>query len=117
MVFYFFAFAAWWTLTVPTSLTIYLWANDLSEVRSTTGSFPGDAFGVFVVVTMLAFLANYLGMWTYLFSCDNSGRRIKVWWAFWFFLTAPVATIPYFFLVYRSQYSASTRTPSHEVVS
>jgi hypothetical protein len=72
-VFHFFGFAALWTLIVLTSFLIYLWVRELSEIKSTTGTLFGDAFGAIVVISMMAIIANYLGMWVYLFACDNSG--------------------------------------------
>ena len=50
-------------------------------------------------------------MWTYLFACDDSGKGYKVLWIFLFFFTGPIATIPYFFLAYKSQFRAAERMP------
>jgi glucan phosphoethanolaminetransferase (alkaline phosphatase superfamily) len=116
IVFYFLGFATWWTLIVPTSFSVYLLANNLSEIHSTTGNVSGDVFAASVVISMVAFLANYLGMWLYLIACDGAGWSNKIWWAVGFFFTAPVATIPYFFLVYRSHYSAGSRTRLNALV-
>jgi hypothetical protein len=96
----------------PTSFFIYLWVRDLSKITSAAGTLLGDTFAASVVISMVAFLANYLGMWIYLFACDDSGWGNKMWWAIGFFLAAPIATVPYFFLVYRRQYSASSRMQS-----
>jgi hypothetical protein len=112
VVYSFFGFAALWTLIVPTSFFIYLWVNNLGEIKSTTGTVLGDVFAASVVISMVAFLAIYLGMWIYLFACDCTGWGDKAWRAFLFFLTGPIATIPYFFLVYRRQYSVSSPVQS-----
>ena len=104
IVFDFLSLATWWTLIVPTCFFIYLWANNLSEIRSIMGSVHGDVFAASVVISMLAVIAHCLGMWVYLFACDNSGWGAKTWWAVLIFLTGPLATIPYFFIVYRSQH-------------
>lgn len=112
IVFYFFGFAAWWTTVVPTSFFIYLWVNNLSEITSTANTVRGIVFAASVVTSMVALLANYLGMWIYLFACDRSGRGDKIWWTMWsvlFFLTGPIATVPYFFLVYNRQFSARSQ--------
>ena len=115
IVFYFFGFVAWWTLIVPTSIFIYMWIKNISELTSPMGTIVGDGFAVLTAITMIAFLANYIGMWIYLFSCDETERRYKILWAILFFLTAPIATIPYFFLVYRGEYSASSHLQSSQL--
>jgi hypothetical protein len=106
---YFFGFATWWTLIVPTSFFIYLRTRGLSEITSTTGTIFGIAFAAAVVTSMVAVIANYFGMWIYLFACDDTGGGYKTLWAGLFFFTGPLATIPYFFLVYKNQLAAYPR--------
>lgn len=106
--FYFFSFSAWWTLIAPTSFFVYLKIRNLGKISSTTGTFFGDAFAVFVVTTMIALFANYFGMRIYLFACDRSGRKDYIWWAMWsilFVFLGPFATVPYFFIAYRHHFS------------
>lgn len=84
-----------------------MWINNLSELGSSLGTVHGDAFAAVVLISIVAVIANYFGTWIYLFTCDGSRRSDKVWWAIWFFFVGPIATIPYFVLVYRRQYLAS----------
>jgi hypothetical protein len=92
---------------MDTYFFLYLLANNLSEIRTTTGTVAGDTFAAFVVISMAAFIAHYVGMWIYLFACDSSGWGEKKWWVVFIFLAGPFATIPYFFFVYRSQFMRS----------
>ena len=95
---------------MPAVVFGYLWVKNQREIASTINSFLGIITVASGLITLVALLVNYFGMWIYLFSCDDSRWRHKALWVVLFFFTGPIATVPYFFLAYKRQFAAYPRT-------
>ncbi|MGB7548454.1 MAG: hypothetical protein WBM14_11950, partial [Terracidiphilus sp.] len=105
ILFYAFGFAALWTLVCDGSAFFYLWIENLSDFPPTSW-FYQNALWPFVIISLVSIPAIYFGMWIYLFACDDSGWGDKTGWIIAFFFTGPIASILYFVIVYRRQFSA-----------
>jgi len=97
-------FAALWTLLGDGSAVCYLWLKNLSEFPPTSW-FYQNALWPFVIISLVSIPVIYFGMWIYLFACDDSGWGEKACWIIAFFFTGPIASILYFFIVYKRQFS------------
>jgi hypothetical protein len=100
-------FAAWWTLIVPIAIWAYLWIENLSEFPW-YGLLFEIALVISGVISVVAILATWVGMWIYLFARDDSSFGTKAFWFIVFFLTAWFGSILYFFFVYKQQFLAKS---------
>jgi hypothetical protein len=101
-----FHFSAWWTLVYTAPLVIYLLIRG-GGVDHPAGWILQGVLGILGLISALAAMAITLGMLAYLFMCDGSPTRKKIFWLTAFFIAAFFGASIYFFSVYKKQMTSN----------